>query len=83
MADDAASHTLAMLRRMDEKLDRVLDDVGDIKLRMTLLETRMAQLEKSNGNLYESLAVVGARVDRIEARLARMERRLDLAEAPP
>lgn len=82
MADDTASHTLAMLRRMDEKLDRVLEDVGDMKLRMTLLETRMAQLEKSNGNLYESLAVVGARVDRIDARLARMERRLDLAEAP-
>ena len=55
-------------RRMDVKLDRVLDDVTDLKSRMTGAE--------------EGLAGVNRRLDRVDVRLARVEHRLELAEHP-
>jgi hypothetical protein len=66
MAEEPENVVLLLLRRLDEKLDRLVDDVRDLKLRMTLVE---------NG-----LATLNGRVDRIEARLERIERRLDLVE---
>jgi len=56
------------LRRIDEKVDRVIDDVRDIKFRVT--------------NLEEGQAGIQRRLDRVEARLDRIERRLDLVELP-
>lgn len=58
---------LTYLRRIDEKLDRVIDDVHDLKVRLTHVE--------------EGLAGVNRRIDRVEARLDRIERRLDLVES--
>ncbi|MGH6846411.1 MAG: hypothetical protein ACREC0_02910 [Methylocella sp.] len=59
---------LVYLRRIDEKVDRVIDDVRDLKVRIT--------------NLEEGQAGIHRRLDRIEARLDRIERRLDLVEPP-
>ena len=64
MAEEPENVVLILLRRLDEKLDRLADDIRDLKLRMTLVE---------NG-----LATLNGRVDRIEAWLERIERRLDL-----
>ncbi|MGI8569353.1 MAG: hypothetical protein ACR2KT_09945 [Methylocella sp.] len=63
------------LRHLDSKLDRVLEDIGDLKIRMTAVEERIAQIELS-------IAGVNRRIDRVEARLDRIERRLDLVEPP-
>jgi archaellum component FlaC len=52
---------------VDSKLDRVIDDVQDLKVRMTAVE--------------EGLAGVNRRLDRIEIRVERVERRLDLVGA--
>ncbi len=68
MADGPDNVVLVYLRRIDEKLDRVVEDVRDLKLRMT--------------NLEEGQAGVHRRLDRIEIRLDRIERRLDLVEPP-
>jgi hypothetical protein len=57
---------LTYLRRIDEKLDRVIEDVRDLKMRVTSLE--------------EGQAGVNRRLDRIEVRLDRIERRLDLVD---
>jgi hypothetical protein len=57
---------LVYLRRIDEKVDRVIDDVRDIKFRVT--------------NLEEGQAGIQRRLDRVEARLDRIERSLDLVE---
>jgi DNA repair ATPase RecN len=59
---------LAYLRRIDEKIDRLIDDVRDLKARVT--------------NVEEGLAAVNRRLDRVETRLDRIERRLDLVEQP-
>jgi hypothetical protein len=55
------------LRRIDEKADRVIDDVRDIKFRVTTL---------TKGKLVSNAE------DLVEARLDRIERRLDLVDLP-
>ena len=73
MADDPDDLVLAMLRRMDVKLDRVIDDARDLKVRMTNVEERLAGVEMS-------IAGVQRRIDRVEQRLDRIEKRLDLVD---
>jgi tetrahydromethanopterin S-methyltransferase subunit G len=68
MSEEPDSLVLRYLRRIDEKVDRIAGDVADLKVRMTLVE--------------EGLAGVNRRLDRLEARVERIERRLDLAETP-
>jgi phage shock protein A len=56
------------LRRTDEKVDRLSDDVRELKGCMVAVE--------------ENLAGVHRQIDRVELRIERIERRLDLADAP-
>jgi archaellum component FlaC len=55
-------------RRSEVKLDRIVDDLSDLKIRMT--------------NAEEGLAGVNRRLDRLDGRVERIERRLDLVETP-
>jgi predicted nucleic acid-binding Zn-ribbon protein len=66
MSEEPDNIVLVMLRRIDAKLDRVGEDVHNLKVRMTSVE--------------EGMAAMNRRVDRIEERLDRIERRLDLTE---
>ncbi len=68
MAEEPENLTLQLLRRMDTKLDRVLQDVQDLKVRMTHVE--------------EGLAGVNRRLDRLEMRVDRIDQRLELADNP-
>ena len=77
MADEPENLVLTYLRRIDERLARVEADVHDLKLRMTALESTMA---RNYGSLAESIALVNTRLDRMDDRLTRLERRMDLAE---
>ncbi len=67
MADEPDSLVLNMLRRIDGKMDRVIDDVHDLKVRMSSVE--------------EGLAGVNRRLDRMDLRVDRIERRLELTDA--
>ncbi len=67
MAEEPDNIVLVMLRRMDAKLDRLVDDVQDLKVRVTSLE--------------EGQAGIHRRLDRMELRIERIERRLDLVGA--
>ncbi len=51
---------LRFLRRMNARLDRAIDDLAEMKVRMA--------------NVEESLAALNRRVDRIELRIDRIER---------
>ena len=64
-----AQHTLALLRRMDTKLD-------DVLVRLSSLERRFAL--KDEELVLDRIAVVDLR-----QRVERPERRLDLAGSPP
>ena len=69
MADEQPDNlVLRYLRRIDGKLDQVIADVADLKHRVTLLELGFAGIHQ--------------RVDRVDLRLERIERRLDLVDAP-
>jgi archaellum component FlaC len=68
MAAEPDNIVLQYLRRFDEKLDRLVDEMPDVKVRPTSVE--------------DGLAGVNRRLDRLEARVERIERRLDLVEQP-
>jgi predicted nucleic acid-binding Zn-ribbon protein len=76
MADGPDDLVLVYLRRLDEKVDRVLGDLQDIKHRVTSLERQVADIRVD-------MAAMSARMDRIDARLDRMERRLDVVPTNP
>lgn len=76
MAQSPENLVLAYLRRLDEKVDRVLDDLHDIKHRLN-------SPERQTADVRVDMAAMSTRMDRIETRLDRMERRLDLAPARP
>lgn len=67
MSDAPDNMVLAFLRRLDEKVDRVSDDMREVKGRLGILEQQYAS--------------ISTRIDRIETRLERIERRLDLQDA--
>jgi phage shock protein A len=69
---------LRMLRELDRKVDRIIDDLRDLKSRMTALETFV----NTSIGLISSVTGVNSRLDRVEARLDRIERRLELSEHP-
>jgi DNA repair ATPase RecN len=64
---EETSNLTRILRVMDEKLDRLIEDVHDVKLRLTAVE--------------EALAGVNRRIDCTETRLDRIEKRLNLVDA--
>lgn len=67
MSDRPDNLILRMLRRMDEKLDRIGEDMRELKGRA--------------GPLEERYASVSRRLDNVELRLERIERRLELSDA--
>jgi len=69
MTDQPDNILLQYMRRFDEKLDRVIDEMLDVKVRLrTAVE--------------EGLAGINRRLDRLELRVERIERRLDLVDLP-
>ena len=56
------------LKAFDAKLDRVIDDLRDLKVRMSFVE--------------ENLAGVHRRMDRVDARMDRIETRFELVDFP-
>jgi hypothetical protein len=58
---------LTTLRRIDERIDRMVLDVQDIKIRV--------------GSVDEGGAGVNRRLDRLEHRFERIEQRLELSDA--
>lgn len=74
MSEGPDNLILVYLRRLDEKVDRVLDELRELKVRVGFMEQQVAGLHGQ----YASLA---SRIDRVETRLERIERRLDLQDA--
>jgi archaellum component FlaC len=68
MAEEPDNIVLVMLRRIDTKMDRVIDDLHDVKVRLTAVEGNLAGVQR--------------RIDRLEDRVERIEKRLDLVGPP-
>lgn len=67
MADEPENVVLVLLRRIDERTERMADDLQDLKVRVTSVE--------------EGLAGVNRRLDRLEGRMERVDRRHELTDA--
>jgi hypothetical protein len=74
MADELDSMLLVYLRRIDEKVDRVLEVLSEHGRRITSLAAQVA-------NLHGDFAGQSLRMDRIDRRLDRIEKRLELTPA--
>jgi hypothetical protein len=64
----------AWMRRMEPKLDQLLEDHTEFRM-------RLGRLEKSAAETHVHLAEHSGRMDQVHTRLNRIERRLDLTEA--
>jgi archaellum component FlaC len=67
MASEPDNVVLVLLRKIDERTERMAGDLQDLKVRITSVE--------------EGLAGVNRRLDRLEGRVERIERRLELTDA--
>ena len=67
MAKEPTDMTLVLLRKIDQRTERMADDLHDLKVRMTSVEGE--------------LAGVNRRLDRLEGRVERIERRRELTDA--
>ncbi|MBI4366901.1 MAG: hypothetical protein HY543_08800 [Deltaproteobacteria bacterium] len=67
MAKEPDNVVLVLLRKIDERTERMANDLQDLKSRVTSVE--------------EGLAGVNRRLDRLDSRVERIERRLELTDA--
>jgi predicted nucleic acid-binding Zn-ribbon protein len=67
MVEDPENLVLTYLRRLDEKVDRLAEDMREVKSRIGILESQYAN--------------VSNRLDRLDERMGRIENRLGLADA--
>lgn len=66
--------TLKRVKRMHDKLERIADDMRDLKQRMTAMEQQLSHFAATEASHYGSIAL---RLDRIEDRADRIDRKLD------
>jgi DNA anti-recombination protein RmuC len=72
MTDNTESLILEHLRAIRGKIDVMADDIGNIKMRLSAVESQVANLT----------AIFNSRLDTLEKRIERIERRLDLSSTP-
>ena len=81
MSDNPNGQVLDYLReqfaRVNGKLDRLSGDMAEIKQRLTTVEIQVGNLAGTEGSHY---AQVMLRMDRLDARVERIEQRLDLVD---
>jgi hypothetical protein len=68
MAGEPDSIILQYMRRFDTQLQRMGEDIHEIRVRLT--------------NVEESQSIIPRRLDRMDERLDRIERRLELVGSP-
>jgi regulator of replication initiation timing len=69
--DQPENLVLVYLRRLDQKVDRVIEELTDLKHRMTSVARQLAAVRLDPSH-------VSGRLDRLEIRMDRLERRRDL-----
>lgn len=81
MTADTENLGLEHLRHIRGRVDQIAEDVGDLKHRMTSLESTMSLVKREVALGDEADARQQVTLDRLAERLERIERRLDLHDA--
>lgn len=74
MSNEPDSIVLRYLRDIDKKLSRSVDDLADVKARLSSMESYLAAM-------HGDIAVQSRRSDTLAERLDRLEKRLDITDA--
>ena len=80
MTDETESLMLAILRNIQGKIARIEEELQDIKLRVSNVETGQSLIRQELVLQSTQISQLSHRMDRFDERLARIERRLDLIE---
>jgi len=76
MVDEPDNLVLVYLRRLDEKFDRLAEDIGEMKIRMTAAVEKLAGINRRLDRTIGSLKRIEHRLERIDTRLGVIETRL-------
>jgi len=71
MTEETENLVLEILRKVRSSQERMEQDISDLKIRMSSVETML-------GQQLIQFATLNTRMDRFDERLGRIERRLDL-----
>ena len=74
MTDNVESLVLENLRRLNSRFDKFELEMMDVKMRLTSVDEHLA-------GIMTSVYGINNRLDRLEERVGRIERRLDLTDA--
>jgi len=80
VVDAPENLTLVYLRRLDAKLDQVIETLRDHGRRLTSTEINVAGVAAGSMSGQANLSL---RADAFDERLSRLERRFDMVETPP
>ena len=78
MTADTENLVLEHLRHIRARVDQIADDMTDLKLRMCGLESGMVLVKREITHGDETAARQQITIDRLAARIERIERRLEL-----
>ena len=80
MSDEPDNLVLVYLRRLDQRLERIEESLGDILGRLNDQGRALIALRRDQAADAEATAHLAARFDRLNERVNRIEKRLDLNE---
>jgi uncharacterized protein (UPF0335 family) len=81
MTESVENLVLEHLRHIRGRVDRLAEDMGDLKHRMSSLESAMVLVKREVSAGDETSARKQVSLDRVFDRIERLERRLDLIES--
>ncbi|HWO99211.1 MAG TPA: hypothetical protein VNL74_01085 [Methylococcus sp.] len=80
MTENTENLVLEHLRHIRGRIDQIADDISDIKLRMSAIENAMTLVRREIMHGDETDARQQVTLDKLAARIERIERRLELLE---
>jgi chromosome segregation ATPase len=81
MVDEVINLTRERFNKVDAKLDRMLEALENVTMRLGSLEEQTSLHRRETNLLREDFIRLEHRIDGMDRRLAKIEKRLDLVEA--
>ena len=81
MVDDPENHPLAWMRRLDSKMDQMMQTLSEHGHRLARIELGLARSRGELASDAEPVAILSASIDRLREEVDRIKRRLDLSDA--
>ena len=78
MSEDISYLILEHLRVLRAGQDRTAEQLSDVVSRLSSLEAAVVSIKREMVDQYEGIVLVNARLDRMDQRLSRIEKRLEL-----